>query len=302
MSSSGKPGHNPDQTMIFKAGTLAYRPEIREGTIAVIRGGRADLGKSRVVGAGLVFGRGSDCDMVLADMQISSHHARIFPGAGGGCLLEDLGSTNGTRLNGIRLQMATELHDGDKIFAGETVLRFTMADTMDLGYHDELEQLVRVDALTGLEAKHCFDDALTTAVAQAQRSGKVLSLLMMDMDGLKAINDRHGHPFGAYAIAETGRLIGRLLPAAAHACRFGGDEFMLLLPDGDKPAAVLFAERLRRQLEQAGFARDGVALRPTLSIGVASCPDDAASAEALVAAADAALYRAKRAGKNRVSL
>jgi len=291
----------PSETLIISHEELTLPPHDKQGVLTVIRGADADLGRSMAVGQELCIGRSESCDLTLGDMQVSSRHARVVLGDQGRYVLEDLGSTNGTRINRKVIDTRTELLEGDKIFVGKTVLRFTMADAIDLVYHDEIKQLVQQDPLTGLESKRCFDDALRTAFISAGRRGSVLSVLMMDMDGLKAINDSHGHLFGAFAIAETGRLIGRLLKGRGRACRFGGDEFTALLPDLARREAFDIAEEIRQRLEQAGLEMDGIPLRPTLSIGVACFPEDGPTVEALIDAADRALYRAKRKGKNRVS-
>jgi len=289
-----------NETLIFKPAETSQSGHDKQGFVTVIRGGGADLGKSMPVGQGLEIGRSDTCGLTLVDRLVSSRHARVVHTRDGRYLLEDLGSTNGTRLNRKDLDAPTELLEGDKIFLGKSVLRFTMADAMDLTFHEELRQIVHTDPLTGLEAKHCFDDALEAAFAAAERAGSELALLMMDMDGLKAINDRHGHLFGSFVIAETGRLLGRLLAGRGRVCRFGGDEFIAMFPGLRKLEALHVGEELRRALEQAPLEKDGIPLHPTLSIGVAGFPEDGASVIALVDAADRALYRAKRAGKNRV--
>jgi diguanylate cyclase (GGDEF)-like protein len=124
---------------------------------------------------------------------------------------------------------------------------------------------------------------------------------MMDLDGIKSINDTHGHLFGAYVIGEAGRVIGRVLDQRGFASRFGGDEFIAALPSSALEAATLLGEEIRQAISAYPFQREGVALRPGISIGVASFPESANDGESLLQRADEALYRAKRAGKNRVS-
>ena len=124
----------------------------------------------------------------------------------------------------------------------------------------------------------------------------------MDMDGLKQVNDAHGHQMGGYTLTEVARIVREHLGNRGEACRFGGDEFVAYLPGVDRVAAAALAEGVRGAVEGHVFARDGVELHVTLSIGVAAYPDDGATPDALFRAADQALYRAKAAGKNRVSL
>jgi len=271
--------------------------------VLVIRGSETDLGRHVLIEGVLTLGREDALDFKVHDLGVSRRHARITRQDDGTCVLEDLGSTNGTRLNGTPLAGPHPLATGDKIFLGETVLRYGLADDIELGYQLEIEHIVGEDPLTGLESKRRFDDALAFGIENARQGAAPLAMLMMDMDGVKRINDTHGHLFGAHVIGETGRIIGRHIErGGGHACRFGGDEFSAFLPAHDPVAGVRVAESIRHAVETAGMEKDGIALGPTISIGVASFPADAEAPVDLLAKADAALYRAKRAGKNRVEI
>lgn len=270
--------------------------------LTVIRGGERDLGRNVVVNGPIVIGRAEDADLPLQDLVASWRHARVAPRGGQIFVVEDLGSTNGTHVDGGLIKEPWTLREGEKIFVGDTVVRFSMADEMDLGFQDLVSQLVSTDPLTGLESKRSFDDALDYALEGARANELPLSILMMDMDGVKIINDTHGHLFGAHCIGETGRLIARVLGPRGQACRFGGDEFTAFLPGLQKPETIGVAEEIRQALESAGLSKDGIALRPTISIGVASFPEDGQKLLELIAAADRALYRAKAGGRNCVSI
>jgi diguanylate cyclase (GGDEF)-like protein len=123
----------------------------------------------------------------------------------------------------------------------------------------------------------------------------------MDLDGIKAINDEHGHRFGAYTIGESGRVIGRVLDARGFASRFGGDEYVAALPGCDLSAAESVAREILGAVREHHYEIDGVRLRPSISIGVAAFPESANDCERLFQRADDALYRAKRGGKCQVS-
>jgi diguanylate cyclase (GGDEF)-like protein len=269
--------------------------------LTVVRGGQ-DLGIHAVVEGPCDIGRDPECVLSLRDLGISWKHAHICPGPEDSYILTDVGSTNGTRINGTWLEGPHTLRNGDKIVMGDTVVRFSLADSLDVDFHTEIASLVGSDPLTGLESKRRFDDALDYALQIAQQAGAPLAVLMMDLDGVKQINDTHGHLFGAHVIAETGRIIAQHLGSHGHASRFGGDEFSAYLPNLDRERAKRAAEAIRAAVETAGMEKDDIPLEPTLSIGVACYPDDAESALDLIAHADAALYRAKAAGKNCVSL
>jgi diguanylate cyclase (GGDEF)-like protein len=125
-------------------------------------------------------------------------------------------------------------------------------------------------------------------------------MMMMDMDGIKQINDTHGHAFGAYAIAETGRIIKRVVGKKGLASRFGGDEFMAFIPDASIETAQCIGEEIRESVENHSYVKDDVVLEPTICIGI-SVLKYGDTLETLLTRADAALYHSKRAGRNLVS-
>jgi diguanylate cyclase (GGDEF)-like protein len=153
------------------------------------------------------------------------------------------------------------------------------------------------DALTGLPNRRAADDTLKRMVAHAGRKLSPLSAILVDLDHFKRINDLHGHEQGDEALAAVGQVLASALRASDFAARFGGEEFLLLLPDTDRTQAQLVAEKLRRLLEEASISPEGL----TASFGVAALPEDAADAESLLRKADRALYLAKRTGRNCVA-
>jgi diguanylate cyclase (GGDEF)-like protein len=262
----------------------------------------ADLGVHVFVEGPTTIGRDPTCAIPLHDFGVSRQHAVITPDGNGNYILKDLESTNGTRVNGMAIPGRRVLKDGEKICVGDTVLRFALADEIDIDFHSEVATLVSTDPLTGLPSKMRFDQAFEFAFKAAIQGGSPLALLMMDMDGLKGINDTHGHLFGAYSIGETGRLIARVISSKGHACRFGGDEFSAFFPAHDTAAGTQVAEEIRSAVENAGLEKDGIQLRPTISIGVACYPECGDDLIELIAEADKALYRAKAKGKNCVAV
>src|SRR5262249_14180265 len=175
-------------------------------------------------------------------------------------------------------------------------------DEVEVDFHEKVQRLVATDDLTGLEAKRRMKASLALSLHAAVENKRLLAVLMMDMDGLKPINDTYGHHMGAFAIAEVGRIIDQVIGAQGRSCRFGGDEFMAYLPGKDRTAACALAEQIRARVETHRFENGGIVVAPTLSIGVAVHPDDGDSVDVLERRADEALYRAKAQGKNRVSV
>ena len=274
--------------------------QLKRAFLTVIRG-RADLGVHGFIKDRAVIGRDPTCEFPLLDHRVSRRHATIIPLGVDRYLIQDLGSTNGTRVGDSIIAGPHLLQDGEKILLGETVIRFSLADEMDIDFQSEIAMLVGTDPLTGLPSKRRFDEALEFALEAEEQAGGSLAVLMMDMDGVKRINDTHGHLFGAHVIGETGRLIARVLGSRGRACRFGGDEFSAFLPDHDLPAAIAAAEQIRRAVETAAMEKDGIPLQPTISIGVACYPASGHELLDLISKSDQALYRAKARGKNCVA-
>ena len=133
------------------------------------------------------------------------------------------------------------------------------------------------------------------------RPGAPLAMLVMDLDGLKQINDTHGHEMGGFTIIESARVLRDALGTMGCLTRYGGDEFVAYVPTHDKRAACALAERLRDVISLVHvYEQRGARVAPTISIGVAVLPDDGETPDELFRAADKALYRAKAAGKNQV--
>ncbi len=165
-----------------------------------------------------------------------------------------------------------------------------------------LEALAVTDGLTGLFNRRRFEEVLDLEVRRAQRMGTPLSLLMMDVDHFKVYNDTHGHPAGDEVLRTLARLMRERLRATDIPCRYGGEEFAVILPGTSRTDGLILASDLRLIVEAHPFEHeaDQPGGRLTISIGVAAYPEDAPDEAALVRAADQALYRAKQRGRNRV--
>lgn len=164
--------------------------------------------------------------------------------------------------------------------------------------HELTATMARTDALTRLPNRRRFDEDLQTEVATAERYGRPLALVMLDADEFKSFNDTFGHPAGDVVLQRLGTSLAADLRASDTAYRYGGEEFALILRESTLDAAMHLAERLRARVE----ARLADEPRPvTISVGVAALPEHGSGADALMAAADAALYSAKRAGRNQVA-
>jgi diguanylate cyclase (GGDEF)-like protein len=273
----------------------------RRGSLVVVQGAEADLGTHVVCDRPIVMGRDPEVELPLRDGSASRRHCQVErDDANGSFLLRDLGSTNGTHVNGKRVEGTWQLTEGDKIFLGASIVKFTYTDELDVEYMAKVDNMVSTDALTGLLSRRKFDAAFRAAIDTARSEGAPLAVLVMDMDGLKRINDTYGHEMGGHCIIQMAQAMREVLGSHGEICRYGGDEFVSFLPATDKVGARRLAEAVCAAVTGRNFSKDGVTVSPTLSIGVSAQPDDGDTYEQLFQAADRALYRAKAGGKNQV--
>ena len=256
---------------------------------------RIDQGES-------VIGRGQGVAVRLIDDGISRKHARILQD-GDKVVIEDLQSSNGTYVNGDIIR-AAELHDGDKIRLGSTtVLKFSYHDHLDESFQQQMYDAALRDALTRAFNKKYFIDRLETEIAYARRHQQPVSLVMFDVDFFKRINDTFGHLAGDYVLARLARVAAGAVRAEDVFARYGGEEFGVICRGVGLANAGVLAERLRTLILAHTFEHEGHRLPVTISAGVAAYPEvDAKTSTELIAAADEALYEAKRTGRNRVLL
>jgi diguanylate cyclase (GGDEF)-like protein len=166
--------------------------------------------------------------------------------------------------------------------------------------YEHVEKLATTDGLTGLLNRRTFNSQLAARLREAQRYRKHLSLLLVDIDHFKKVNDTHGHPAGDSVLRGVAAVAASQARETDLVARYGGEELALVLPETDSAGARAIAERLRAAVASADHPTEKGHLRVTISLGIATWPGDGAAAEELIEAADKALYRAKQAGRNRV--
>jgi diguanylate cyclase (GGDEF)-like protein len=166
---------------------------------------------------------------------------------------------------------------------------------------DEAIRLSTIDSLTGLYNRSHFFAAIDREIARSARSSRGFCLLMMDLDELKAINDQHGHFYGDRVLKRVGEVISQGVRLIDTPARYGGDEFVVLLPETDPTGAFVLAEKIRLGVGAMTVELPAGAARPSLSIGVVSYPEDGLTADQLIISADGAMYASKHAGKDRVT-
>jgi diguanylate cyclase (GGDEF)-like protein len=192
-------------------------------------------------------------------------------------------------------------HPPELVSVAETLGERFGLTVANLRLRDRLRDQSIRDPLTGLFNRRYLEETLARELSRAERKSHPLGLLLVDIDHFKRLNDTHGHDAGDAALAEVGRLLGRSFRASDVTCRYGGEEFVVVLPDAQRDFTVARAESLREAVKELRLAaKGGPSQAITVSVGVAHFPDDGRTPEALVRAADVALYAAKAQGRDRV--
>ena len=248
-----------------------------------------------------VIGRSPTAAIRVVDDGVSRNHARIRHDSNG-LFVDDMESRNGTFVNGAKIASTTVLREGDKIQVGRnTVLRFAYHDDLDESFHESLVSSALRDPLTKLFNKRYLLDRLDSELKFARRHNTPVSLLMLDLDHFKRINDTQGHLAGDAVLMNLAAVLTKAVRNEDVVARFGGEEVAIILRAIPMDPAAMLAERLRRLVEQTVTSHGGREIKATVSIGAAGFPSTPAeTVEQLMEAADRALYKAKHAGRNRV--
>lgn len=244
------------------------------------------------------IGRSPNSRIQLDDDGISRHHAKVVR-SGDEWVMVDMNSTNGTYHDGELIQVRT-LTDGDKVQLGMgTILRFQFQDVVDERYHRSMYESKTRDALTGIFNRGYFMEAIEREIAFASRHSQTLSLVMLDIDHFKHVNDTQGHVAGDVALKHLCRAVLGIIRTEDIFARYGGEEFALLLRNTSSEMAFILAERMRRCIERLEIVHDGFRIPITISLGIASSSEDLNEVEPLIQVADERLFRAKNGGRNR---
>jgi diguanylate cyclase (GGDEF)-like protein len=269
----------------------------RAACLVVIHG--EGLGKRVDVDAEPVLvGRAPEARLHIPHPSVSRRHCEVWR-EGDNYRVRDLGATNPTRVND---QPCSEvpLTDGDHITVGEILLKFISHASLEARYHEEVYQLATHDPLTDLYNRRHFAEQVDTEIARALRHGRPLCLCIIDVDLFKPVNDRYGHIAGDGVLRQMAAILRSQVRREDLAARIGGEEFAVLLPETSIEGAQEFAEQFRGAVAGALFHPGGEAQHITVSVGVAEVRPDRGDRSRLMRAADAALYRAKDEGRNRV--
>jgi two-component system cell cycle response regulator len=296
---AGEDGTSTDQTALMA--DLSVRTGSR-ATLSVLTG----LSAGHIIAleqSSLTLGRGKEATVLIRDPGVSRVHASITRSPHGTFEIKDLGSTNGVRVNGVRVTSYV-LRVGDRVQLGpDMVMQFAFLDDTEEALTKHLYEAATRDPLTQALNRRAFDERLTAEFAHARRHRTLLSLVLCDIDHFKQVNDQYGHPTGDRVLRALAKVVHKTIRAEDVFARYGGEEFVVLVRGDTLQQTKMLADRLRIAVTNLEVRDEaGHLFRVTMSAGLAAFSElDAAAAPAsLVALADQRLYRAKHSGRDRV--
>jgi diguanylate cyclase (GGDEF)-like protein len=274
-------------------------PGARQAYLLVMAG--SNLGEMiKLDGEPMVIGRSKSADLRLLDDGVSRSHARIAR-AGADWVVSDLGSRNGSFVNGERVERRV-LEEGDRIQLGRhAILKLILADHLDEAFQQHLYDSSLRDGLTLAFNRRYFIDRLEGELRFARRHGEPLSVLLLDLDYFKQINDKYGHLAGDHVLRCFADAMRKSVRNEDVFARYGGEEFAIISRATPRAKAAILGERLRKATAGMVAQLDDAQIKVTTSVGIASLPEcDVERGVDLIAAADRALYAAKHRGRNLV--
>lgn len=248
----------------------------------------------------IIIGRTNTAAVVILDDSVSREHARVLS-SGATVTVEDLGSSNGTFIHDAPVKSRTILKDGDILRLGSIVLKFFAHDNIERVFHDKIYRMATIDAGTQIFNKKYLLETLESEFRYSRVFRRPLSVIYYDLDFFKKVNDLHGHSCGDFVLRESAQVVKSCIRTEDILARFGGEEFVVVLPNANAETATELAERIRSAMEQHAFVFDGKTLQQTISVGVSENQPSFNTATDLLDDADRKLYQSKNAGRNRVT-
>ncbi len=261
---------------------------------------QSDLGKRFVLQKEQTsIGRDRENDIVLDSDSVSRRHAKIEH-RDGHFFVIDLDSTNGTFINDDAEPVsATQLRRGDQVKIGDTIYKYLSGSDVEAQYHETIFNMTITDGLTDVSNRKQLDTVLTKEMPRAQRHARELSLLIIDIDHFKDVNDTYGHLAGDTVLRELANILQKRLRPDDELGRYGGEEFCAILPETSREGAAAIGEELRTLVETHTFVVEGERIDVTISIGVSELAQGMDMKD-FYKSADDKLYEAKRTGRNKV--
>lgn len=247
----------------------------------------------------VTIGRDVKNGIVVELDNVSRRHAKIITRQGISFVV-DWKSTNGTYLNNKEVVEETPLRSGDYLKVGGSIFKFLSGGDIESLYHEEIYQLTIIDGLTQVNNKRFLVEYLEREIGRCRRYGRSLSLILLDLDHFKEINDNHGHPAGDSVLRDLAMRIKQCIRKEECFARYGGEEFAIAMPEAGSENGRMFAEKIRRLVAEEPFDFESKKISVTVSVGIAELNEELTDPTEFIKLADANLYRAKKAGRNQV--
>ena len=261
-----------------------------------------DMGMMVLIQGRMSIGRSPESSIVLDDDLVSWEHCSVT-NLNGHISLQDNNSRNGVFVDGARVEHC-ELNVGSNIQIGDTVMKLELLSELEVESRQSLYSRANFDLLTGAYNRHYFQEIAKQELSLSKREHTSLKIVMLDIDYFKEVNDKHGHLAGDYILSEVAGIIRNSIRDYDILCRYGGEEFILLLRGG-----ILLADteklcgRIRGQIQDRNFEYGGISIKLTISIGACFQDDtNELTIEDIISRADKALYESKKHGRNRITL
>ena len=244
-----------------------------------------------------IIGRDPHCDLMIGERSVSRQHAK-FDRTSDGFMITDLDSTNGTCVNGVRIT-SQELRSGDRIRIGGRIFKYIATDQLEAHYHEAVYSMMTKDSLTQTWNKRYLLETLKRELKRRERTRRDLSLMVLDLDYFKKVNDTYGHLVGDELLRQTSERIKTVLREEDILARFGGEEFCIVLTETSGVEARVCARRCLKVVSDTPFLTAAGEIESTISIGI-GVVRTTMTCEELIKVADDNLYKAKQRGRNQV--
>ena len=242
-----------------------------------------------------IVGRDLSANLTIGEEAVSRQHAK-FERTANSFSITDMDSTNGTWVNGTKIK-SQQLQSGDRIRIGGRIFKYIAADQLEANYHEAVYTMMTKDSLTQTWNKQYLIESLKRELRRRKRTGRDLSLIILDLDLFKNINDTHGHLVGDEFLRQTADRLKSVLREEEILARFGGDEFCIALTETSSKNAQACAMRCIKAITKTPFSTTVGEIECSISIGIGQA-NDSMTCEDLIKQADDNLYRAKKQGRN----
>ena len=291
-----------DKTIIADSmGHTVLNPPKRRRACLVQYSGK-NLGKRHILEAKeMVVGRSPTNAIVINEQSVSRQHARCFL-SDQRVEIQDLGSSNGTYINNTKISDRQTLQDGDIIRLGTILLKYFAHDNIDNVFHDKIYRMATIDSGTQIFNKKYLLESLESEFKFSSVYGRPLSVIYFDLDFFKKVNDTYGHSAGDYILKEASSVVASIIRKDDIFGRYGGEEFVILLPNTGIRTAYELAERIRNKIQNHSFEYENHKIRQTISMGVSQSQKKMKIPKDLLDDADKKLYKSKSTGRNKVTI